>query len=129
MVRPLIIAASLALAAGCQMPEPSGRHLYDRHCSACHGSDLRGGGPAGSDLPLAPPDLTLLSRDNDGVFPMADVIAQIHGYPGRYHQGLMPEFAPELPRARSVVTTPDGRDIAVPTAILKIARYLETRQQ
>lgn len=128
MIRFLLIILTLPLA-GCQMPAPSGSHLYARHCAECHGSDLRGSGALGADLPIAPPDLTGLSQRNGGVFPMVDVIAQIHGYPGRHHRGLMPEFAPDLPQDETMLTTSDGQQTPVPTAILRIAQYLESQQQ
>ncbi|MDA7427376.1 cytochrome c [Primorskyibacter aestuariivivens] len=128
MFRLMLIFCTLSLA-GCQLPATSGSHLYARHCADCHGRDLRGGGALAPDLPIAPPDLTALSQGNGGVFPMVDVIAQIHGYPGRHHRGLMPEFAPELSSEPATLTTTEGRELAVPTAILRIAQYLESQQQ
>lgn len=128
MYRFMLILVALPLA-GCQLPTPSGSHLYERHCADCHGSDLRGSGALGADLPIAPPDLTGVSQRNGGVFPMVDVIAQIHGYPGRHHQGLMPEFAPDLSSEPAMLTTAEGQEIAVPKEILRIAQYLESQQQ
>lgn len=128
MIRFLPFAAGLALAA-CQTPQPSGAHLYARHCAECHGSSLDGNGPLASELPVAPPDLTGLASVRDGVFPTAYVIEQIHGYPGRYHGGLMPEFAAELSSAESNWTTPDGEQYIVPRTILRLAQYIETQQK
>lgn len=130
MVRALFLFSALALMA-CQMPvaTQSGAHLYDRHCRKCHGPALMGDGPLAEQLPLAPPDLTGLSERNDGVFPMADVLAQIHGYPGRHHDGLMPEFAPELSSDLVTWTAPDGEPMPVPREILLLAQYLERNQR
>lgn len=113
----------------CQMPGPSGAHLYAGNCAQCHGAALAGDGPIADELAVQAPDLTWLARDNGGVFPMLDVIAQIHGYPGRYHRGLMPEFAPELSAQTTFWTAPDGGEHVVPTAILRIARYVESKQR
>lgn len=123
-----LVAVGLGLSA-CQMPGPSGAHLYARKCAECHGPALDGTGRLAGELPVAPPDLTGLAYGNDGVFPMMDVIAQIHGYPGRFHQGLMPEFAPELSSRQSVWVAPDGSELTVPTAILRIAQYVESKQR
>jgi len=47
---------------------PSGEELYKQHCAVCHGSDLKGSGPA-PDPFRAPPDLTTLARRHGGKFP------------------------------------------------------------
>lgn len=60
-----IQALSLSIA-------PTGAELYQRHCAACHGSDLRGGGTAPYPFRV-PPDLTSLARRHGGTFPAAYV--------------------------------------------------------
>jgi mono/diheme cytochrome c family protein len=51
---------------------PSGAQLYNEHCSACHGNDLKGDGPAPYPF-RAPPDLTTLARRHGDRFPDAYV--------------------------------------------------------
>lgn len=46
----------------------SGVELYLQHCAVCHGSDLKGTGPAPYPY-RAPPDLTTLARRHGGSFP------------------------------------------------------------
>jgi mono/diheme cytochrome c family protein len=46
----------------------SGAELYAQHCAACHGSDLKGTGPAPYPFRAAP-DLTALARRHGGKFP------------------------------------------------------------
>jgi mono/diheme cytochrome c family protein len=48
---------------------PSGRDVYMDRCSACHGEDGKGNGPAVGALKVAPADLTLLAKRNAGAFP------------------------------------------------------------
>ena len=48
---------------------PSGREIYMNRCSACHGEDGKGNGPAVGALKVAPADLTLLAQRNAGAFP------------------------------------------------------------
>jgi mono/diheme cytochrome c family protein len=50
--------------------------MYTTYCAVCHGAAGTGIGPAATSLKTAPPDLTLLSRNNGGVFP-ADHIYSI----------------------------------------------------
>jgi len=48
---------------------PSGREIYMNRCSACHGEDGKGNGPAVGALKIAPANLTLLAQRNAGAFP------------------------------------------------------------
>ena len=52
---------------------PSAATLYQQHCAACHGNDLRGNGPAPPPFREWSPDLTTLARRNGGEFPDAYV--------------------------------------------------------
>jgi mono/diheme cytochrome c family protein len=56
-----------------------GPDLFRAYCAPCHGLDGRGAGPAASALRVKPPDLTLLSRNNRGEFPVARVRETIMG--------------------------------------------------
>jgi mono/diheme cytochrome c family protein len=50
----------------------SGAELYNQHCVACHGKDLKGAGPFPPPYRM-PPDLTTLSRRHGGRFPFTYV--------------------------------------------------------
>mgnify|MGYP000267044650 CR=1 FL=1 len=56
-----------------------GRMLAEARCAACHGRDGKGNGPIADLLRKSPPDLTLLSRSNGGIFPMSRVYDSIIG--------------------------------------------------
>lgn len=56
-----------------------GRALYLRYCGACHGPEGKGDGLAGTFLRPKPADLTVIARDNKGVFPWERVRAAIDG--------------------------------------------------
>jgi mono/diheme cytochrome c family protein len=47
----------------------SGDEMYKEYCAACHGRTGKGDGPAVAALKTAPPDLTMLARNNGGKFP------------------------------------------------------------
>ncbi|MGA8767539.1 MAG: cytochrome c, partial [Candidatus Acidiferrales bacterium] len=52
---------------------PSGAKLFQQHCAACHGNDLKGNGPAPPPFKEWSPDLTTLARRHGGQFPEAYV--------------------------------------------------------
>jgi mono/diheme cytochrome c family protein len=58
-----------------------GADLYQFYCSSCHGVTARGGALRGDPHQLAP-DLTVLARKSDGVFPRDRVRATITFGPG-----------------------------------------------
>jgi mono/diheme cytochrome c family protein len=57
----------------------SGAEMFRSYCAACHGQDAKGTGLAASALKKAPPDLTILSRKNNGKFPALVVQQTIRG--------------------------------------------------
>lgn len=60
-------------------PAASGQDMYVSYCAACHGADLKGGGPAAGALKVAPTDLTTLARRHGGKFPTLHVSHVIAG--------------------------------------------------
>ncbi len=56
-----------------------GEALYMQHCVACHGVELAGQGPMAGVMLIKPTDLTALTVENDGVFPLVRVIKRIDG--------------------------------------------------
>jgi mono/diheme cytochrome c family protein len=79
-----ILAIAMGLAvnlAGFNAPShaenaSAGRLDYQATCAACHGKTGKGDGPLVPDLKTQPPDLTMLAKNNDGVFP-AEVLYRI----------------------------------------------------
>jgi mono/diheme cytochrome c family protein len=74
----------IALAATQQQPIPGeavrvGHQYFVRYCSACHGVEGRGDGPAASALQPPPADLTRIAQRRGGHFPVAEIRAYIDG--------------------------------------------------
>jgi mono/diheme cytochrome c family protein len=69
-----ILASTKTL--GFAQGEDVGRTEYVSNCGSCHGRSGKGDGPVGEALRTRPPDLTLLAKNNGGVFP-AEVLYQI----------------------------------------------------
>jgi mono/diheme cytochrome c family protein len=56
-----------------------GSDLFRAHCAACHGEDAKGSGPMAAALKAKVPDLTILAKNNEGMFPATDVRKIIAG--------------------------------------------------
>lgn len=57
----------------------TGRLEYRAHCASCHGPTGKGNGPVAAALTPKPADLTILAKNNKGVFPEKKVEAFING--------------------------------------------------
>lgn len=56
-----------------------GHQYFVQYCSACHGGEGRGDGPAASALQPPPADLTRIAQRRGGHFPVAEIRAYIDG--------------------------------------------------
>lgn len=124
----LILTAGLA---GCVTPAEVGRRDYQQYCVSCHGDTATGNGWAAGQLSRKPADLTILSRNNNGVFPTVAVIDTIDGYTRRLHSNMtMPEFGPVLQAGDLVrLETGPGVFTPTPTRLVALAAYIETLQK
>jgi mono/diheme cytochrome c family protein len=77
----LIIASlSAGLAAAAQAEDVDiGKSEFQSSCASCHGTDGKGKGPVAAQLKVPPADLTMLARNNNGVFPTNAVYETIYG--------------------------------------------------
>ncbi len=73
-----IVAVGLNSSAKAQSPDV-GSFEFKWACSSCHGNDAKGKGPISSELKIAPADLTVLAKKNNGVFPVSAVYDIIDG--------------------------------------------------
>lgn len=120
------IVAGVALS-GCVPPATgAGRADYERFCASCHGTSGRGDGQVGRDLSPRPSDLTRLSAENGGTFPLVAVMAKIDGYTRAPE--AMPEFGAVLEGETVFLETAPGVMTPTPARLLDLARYVETLQ-
>ena len=76
----LLLFSFLAVGASAEAGETdSGKQLYMQYCSSCHGMDGRGNGSVSPYLKIKVPDLTLLKKNNKGIYPMSKVMSAIDG--------------------------------------------------
>ena len=74
----LIIVIAIIEFSVCGWAQESdfGAMVYKASCAACHGIDGKGNGPASEELKSKPSDLTVLAKNNNGVFPV-DAVYEI----------------------------------------------------
>ncbi len=56
-----------------------GKMAYEDSCAACHGKDGKGNGPLAQELKTKPTNLTVIAKNNHGVFPVDAVYSAIDG--------------------------------------------------
>ncbi|HEX7795869.1 MAG TPA: cytochrome c [Vicinamibacterales bacterium] len=104
---------------------PSGAALYLERCASCHGTSATGDGPMSHALVHVPPDLTMLSLKNNGVFPSERVHRIIEGRDVESHGNR------EMPVWGDVFKSDGDRTAREATRerIDAIVRYLESIQR
>lgn len=130
----VVAAAALALSAGLACAQDAetdvGKQEYMQACASCHGESGLGQGPIAEFMNIPVPGLTRLSAENDGVFPMLDVIHVIDGRTGvRGHGGPMPIWGELFKAPLLEERGPYGSEVVVRGRILSIAYYLESIQE
>jgi mono/diheme cytochrome c family protein len=122
-----VVGPALLVGRGRMPPESSGQAgaaAYKTYCAGCHGRGGRGDGPLASQLATHPPDLTTLSRGNEGSFPFERVYAAIDGRRPVKAHGPMP------PWGEAFRSSDDGGDAArVKERITQITRFVESLQR
>lgn len=104
---------------------PSGKAIFKQYCSACHGADAKGRGPATPTLNTRVPDLTTLSKRYGGKFPFEFVENVLRFGPGFNAHGSkeMPVWGPIFQYLENY------NDAAVRQRIRNLCEYLESLQQ
>lgn len=140
----LIIAGlAVGFAASAQAEEVDiGKAEFQSSCASCHGADAKGKGPVSSQLKTPASDLTLLAKNNNGVFPANAVYEIIYG-----SKSVPAHGSREMPiwgeRFNPIVSLPHAVDpsywqkagpqqspeVVVRTRILAVIDYLNRIQQ
>ena len=72
------LAAGFAAAAAAEDLD-IGKSEFQSSCASCHGTGAKGKGPVSEQLKVPPSDLTMLAKNNNGVFPTNAVYETLYG--------------------------------------------------
>jgi len=133
-MRYILTGLAAVTVAGCmeaEMPDAGeGRAAYDANCAMCHGAGGKGDGALAQDLSVAPVDLTRLTRDNGGAFPVNRVLSYIDGYKRKAPEVVeMPEFGLLLEGPSVPIETGEGVFTPTPRPLAALLAYLESIQE
>ncbi len=130
MVAALAMAVTGAGLAGGAAADHAGENEYMQACAVCHGESGMGMGPLAPLMNVEVPSLTTLTQQNDGVFPMLQVIHIIDGRTGvRGHGGVMPIWGDRFKAAVLASAGEYGAELIIRGRILALAQYLESIQE
>jgi mono/diheme cytochrome c family protein len=117
----ILLVCCSAVTPGAIAQNISGETDYGVACAACHGRSGKGDGPVAPELRTSPPDLTLLAKKNNGVFPDRLVKQTIDG-----RQSLRAHGSFEMPVWGSVFSQlqPDRAE----DRIGRIVEYIKSLQ-
>ena len=130
--------AALAIAPfGAQAEEDLiGADEYQASCLACHGVGGKGDGPMADFMSVKPSDLTVISKNNEGAFPLLDVFHIVDGRTFVGAHGVPDAVGNEMPvwGARYKEQIGDkygvyGSETAVRARILELVFYIQAIQQ
>lgn len=79
LVGAIALSVAMAMPASAADTATLGQSEYRNSCAACHGADGRGTGAIAEFLKQRVPDLTMLAKQNNGVFPFERVYQTVDG--------------------------------------------------
>lgn len=108
----------------------NGRDIYIGYCAVCHGIEAHGDGPMAPAMMIKPKDLTLLSRENDGVFPLELVIKRIDGRKELISHGSpMPVYGHFFGDNTVILKTDAGQSVMTSQPIDDLVSWIESVQK
>jgi len=104
----------------------AGRQRFEDNCGICHGLDGKGMGAFSELLNVVPPDLTVLTKRNNGYFPFTDIYNAIDGrnLPLAHGREGMPIWGDRYKQSVA-----DGSETLVRGRILELILYLQWLQE
>ena len=131
------VAAMSALSSPALAEEDLiGADEYQSSCLACHGVGGKGDGPMAEFLSVKPSDLTVISKNNEGVFPLLEVFQVVDGrtvigaHGVRHTEGWeMPVWGARYKAEAGSKYGPYGGEAAVRARILELVFYIQSIQQ
>ena len=127
----LVVALFLGVADVAAEEELIGASEYRISCLSCHGVGGKGNGPMAEFLKVQPSNLTQVSKNNDGVFPLETVFRMIDGRHGVTGHGDrdMPIWGARYLKEDAEMYGPFGGEDVVRLRILELVYYIQSIQE
>lgn len=108
-----------------------GADAYRTSCAVCHGANAQGDGEFANLLKVRPPNLTLLSSQNNGEFPFLKVLQTIDGRAVVPAHGtrIMPIWGDTFEREVGESAGPYGAELLIRARIVALVDYIESLQK
>lgn len=108
----------------------NGQGIYIRYCMVCHGIDGHGDGPMAPAMMIKPNDLTRLSSEYDGVFPLELAIKRIDGREGLISHGSpMPVYGDFFGDDTVMLKTDAGQSVMTSQPIDDLVSWIISIQE
>lgn len=131
-----VLAAILLLSTAAFSQQKStdlGKKEYETSCGVCHGMDAKGSGFLTASLKVVPSDLTVLTKNNGGVFPIDRISRVIDGRTEIAAHGSrdMPIWGTRyaVNAAAHYVDVPYDQEVYIRNNILNLTDYRDRIQQ
>ena len=119
-MRPAFAEDAIDLSAGAEE--------YRNHCAVCHGE--AGDGPLAESMTVEVPGLTQISANNDGRFPVVEILEIIDGRTGvRGHGYPMPVWGKRFRAEADETWGPIALETITRQRLLELTFYLQTIQK
>jgi mono/diheme cytochrome c family protein len=135
LIKTALVAMSMVFGAGVVLAQPKldfGKREYESNCAGCHGLRGLGDGPYKPFLTKSPATLTLLAKNNGGVFPYQRVYEVIDGRQAVTLHGPrdMPVWGADYleKAAGDYMDTPYNPELYVRTRITALLDYINRLQ-
>lgn len=124
------VLCSMTATALAQAKLDLGKREFETKCAVCHGLDGKGKGPYAEQLKGPLPDLTLLARNNGGVFPESRTYETIEGAGKGHGTRDMPVWGMDytIQAAEALPDMPYNQAVYVRTRIMSLLEYLNQLQ-
>lgn len=131
LVAPILLAIALPSASAIA-EDVIGADEYRISCQVCHGEKGRGDGPMAKVLTVKPSDLTQISKNNGGTFPLLKIMHIIDGRPliAAHGDGReMPIWGARYKAEQGGKYGPYGGEMAVRARVLELVFYVQSLQE
>lgn len=121
-----LVCGSAAAESDITSAFEAGRHRFEQNCGICHGLDGKGMGAFSELLKVVPPNLTVLTKRNNGYFPFTDIYNAIDGrnIPLAHGREGMPIWGDRYKQSVA-----DGSETLVRGRILELILYIQWLQE